>query len=459
MFSIVILAGGLGTRLWPLSCKKFPKQFLLLTNDKYTMLQLTINRAMKLKPDNIIIVCNKEHDRIVKQQIDNLGIDKQIVYIITEPIPRNTAPAIAVVCKILQSDTILVIPSDHVFDDDLFVNIIKQGIELINEGIVTFGVKPTYAETGYGYIEHNNNNIIKFIEKPNISNTIKYLNDGKHLWNSGVFLFNRNIMIDEFKLYANDIWESVDNYLNNKIFVDNVLNLGEIFFRNLRNISIDYAIMVHHSNGKILLYDGRWNDIGSFKSLHNELPKEDNNNYMDGNIQIIDTNNCYIKSHTVTATIGIENLIVVNTPHCLLVANSDKCQNIRQIVNELEEKQSPHNDIYKVNRPWGWYMNIHGDDYCGYKVKNICVFPDKRLSLQSHKKRSEHWVITEGSANVQIGNEKFLLNKNQYIFIPLGVQHRIGNNSSNNLYFIETQIGSYLGEDDIERYEDDFGRI
>lgn len=341
MLTVVILAGGSGTRLWPLSRKKIPKQFLLLTSDRYTMLQLTINRIMNLKYDRLIIICNKDHDFILQQQINDLGINNENVFIITEPLPRNTAPPIAIICKMSNiDDIILIIPSDHVFDDDLFTDTIKQGIKLTNEGIVTFGIGPTYPETGYGYIEYNNNNndIIKFIEKPNITNATEYVIDGKYLWNSGVLLFNCGIMINEFKLHANDIWEDVDNYLNNKNFINNVLNLEKNFFEKLRNISIDYAIMEQHTHGKVIKYNGKWNDIGSFKSLHNELPKEQNNNFLDGDIQILNTTNCYIKSHTVTATIGVDNLIIVNTPDCLLVSNKNECQNIKQIVSELEKK-------------------------------------------------------------------------------------------------------------------------
>lgn len=340
MFTILILAGGSGTRLWPLSRKEHPKQFLSLTDNKYTMLQQTIIRVMNLEPDRIIIICHKMHNLIVQQQINDLKINTKNIFIITEPLSQNTAPPIAIICKLsYDNDTILVLPSDHVFDDKLFINTIKQGMELINQGIVIFGVKPTYPEIGYGYIEYYNNNVVKFIEKPNIVKAIEYFTDGKHLWNTGVFLFNCNIMINEFKLYAHDIWDNVDSNLNDKIFINNILHIEQNFYENLRNISIDYAIMEHHNNGKVIKYDGKWNDIGSFKSLYAELPKNNNNNYIDGDVQAIDTTNCYIKSNVTTVTIGINNLVIFNTSDCLLVANIDECHKLRQVAVEFEKRQ------------------------------------------------------------------------------------------------------------------------
>jgi mannose-1-phosphate guanylyltransferase/mannose-6-phosphate isomerase len=463
MSTIVILCGGNGTRLFPLSRTKLPKQFLDLTNSGKTMFQLVCLRAFKLKPDKLIFICNCEHVFLVEQQFKNINININIDYlIISEPFIKNTAPAIA--CACLQSNVdsnILVMPSDHIFNDDEFINCVNEGISLTNQGIVTFGVVPTYPETGYGYIKYENDNIIEFVEKPNKETAEKYLSKKIYLWNSGVFLFNNNLMINEFNAHAPDILNNINITIQKSTINNNILNLDKDTFINVKNESIDYAIMEHHLNGKVILYNDRWNDLGTFESLYNYLPKDSNNNYLDGDIRSIDTHDCLIQSEKgLITTIGLDNLIIVSTRDTLLIANKDRTQDVKTIVNQLNVEKRPETIIHcKAFRPWGYYINIEGDDYTGFKVKRIAVYPHKRLSLQYHHKRSEHWVIVKGIAKVQVGEDQLILHKNQSVYIPIGVKHRIENIGDELVEFIETQIGEYLGEDDIIRIDDDFGRI
>lgn len=351
---------------------------------------MTINRIKRLNPYNVIIVCNKDHLAIVQQQIEEVNINNEIakIKIITEPVLRNTAPPIAVICNIFNADDnlndninnnindninnnvnnnvndnvdenvnnnisnnsdniILVVSSDHIFDDDMFIKTIKENIYLANYGIVLIGIKPTYPEIGYGYIEFEDENIIKFIEKPKYDKALEYTKDGKHLWNSGVFLFKQNIMSAEFKMYAPDIWEPINDYMK-KVKIDNkkifdIMHLDNTLYEGLRNISIDYAIMEHHKSGKIIMYNGTWNDIGSFRALHSICEKDKNGNVIDitdnGKIKIINTNNCYIKSDKKNiAIIGVDNLSIIEYQDCLLITNNDQCQSVKNVVVEFEKK-------------------------------------------------------------------------------------------------------------------------
>lgn len=458
MLNILIMCGGSGTRLWPLSRDSLPKQFLNITDEKLTMFQLTCLRAKKINFNKLFVICNNKHIFLAKQQLDDLSIENY--KIIGEPFGKNTAAVIA--CASLLSnnnDNLLVLSSDHIWNDNIFIDSVKEGLNFCNESIVTFGIVPNYPETGYGYLNYSNNDLIKFIEKPNLEKAKEYLEDGNYLWNSGNFLFNNKIIIDEFLLNAKDIYESVQQVLQKSSIELNEFTLDPIAFENVRSESIDYAIMEMHTNGKVVPYDGLWVDIGSFKSIYSMNDKDSNKNVLNGDIFCIDTTGSYVKSDKLVATIGIKNLSIIDTPDVLYVGDIDRGQEIKNIVSILKKDNREEVKLHKKSfRPWGWYINIDGNDTNGSKVKRIGVYPGKRLSLQSHERRSEHWVIVKGKAKVQVGKDFHELHKNQSIYIPVGVLHRMENIGNEIVEFIETQIGDYLGEDDIIRYEDDFGR-
>jgi mannose-1-phosphate guanylyltransferase len=461
VLNVVIMCGGSGTRLWPLSREKLPKQFLKLTDNKYTMFQLTCLRVKDLEYNTIFVICNKEHMFIAEHQLEELGIKNY--QLIGEPFGKNTCAAIATSCILSnQESEILVMSSDHMWNDEIFVNCVKSGLEYINEGIVVFGIKPLYPETGYGYLNVLGNKLIKFVEKPSLDNANKYFESGNYLWNSGNFLFSNKMMTNELINHAKDIYDNVlltiqksGNLENQSIILNNE------YFKEVRDESIDYAVMEFHQTGRVVVYDGYWNDIGSFKSLHNHLKKDCNGNVLDGDVKCIDTHNSFIQSEKkLVTTLGINNLVVIDTLDTLFIGDIDKSQDVKLFVKDLKKEKRSETIIHaKAYRPWGYYICIDGDDNSGSKVKRIGVYPGKRLSLQSHNRRAEHWVIVKGTAKVQVGNDFHILNPNQSIYIPTGALHRMENVGKDIVEFIETQIGDYLGEDDIIRYEDDFGRI
>jgi mannose-1-phosphate guanylyltransferase/mannose-6-phosphate isomerase len=472
IFNCVIMCGGSGSRLWPLSRKKLPKQFLKLVNNK-TMLQNTILRFKKLEDKlekiNYTIICNKDHYFIIDKQIHELKLENNF-RIICEPEGRDTAAVVAIASLIEHENTnTVVVPSDHIFDDDEICNVIVNGLKYINDGIITMGIKPKSPQTGYGYINvDDSNNTIKFVEKPDLETAQKYFEDGNYLWNSGLFLFKNKNMIKCFNSYANDILHNCKNTIKNTDISSEVIHLDSLSFEKCKKISIDYAIMepLTQSKNKVvncytIPYNGYWSDIGSFDSLYNEIKKDQNNNVIKGDVITLDTNNCYIESENKTVTtIGLKDLVIVDTRDALLVCDKSKSQDVKKMTKLVNDKKKELLEIHaKAYRPWGWYTNIEGNDYSGFKVKRIGVYPKKRLSLQSHDKRSEHWVMIKGKAKVQVGKDFHILHKNQSVYIPIGVLHRMENIGSEMVEFIETQIGDYLGEDDIKRYQDDFGRV
>jgi len=478
MVNYVILCGGSGSRLWPKSREKLPKQFLKLTNN-YTMFQNTLLRIKcDIEKDNIIVICNKDHSYIVETQINEIGVSFNYK-IVSEPIGRDSAPAICMSSLLGKlNDYTIIMPCDHIFNDEEFNNCCKKATEYLDESIVTFGIKPTKIETGYGYIKiDDNNNTIQFVEKPNYETAKTYFEEGTYLWNAGIFAFKNQNMILCFQKYANDIYDSCINTINNTNMQTRIINLHEQSFIKCRKISVDYAIMENLCNDKnafvnkkTILYNSLWNDIGSYSELYNVLYEkckvdsnsnnENDTNVINGDVISINTKNCYIDSeHCLTATIGINDLIIVNTDDSLLVCNNKNTQDVKKIVDKLKQNKREESTLHKqVFRPWGYYKNVEGNEHSGFKIKKIAVYPGKRLSLQSHNYRSEHWVIVQGNAKVQLGTETILLNKDQNVYIPIDTLHRIENIGEELLVFTETQIGNYLGEDDIIRYEDDFGR-
>jgi len=465
----VILSGGSGTRLWPLSRKQYPKQYLPLAGDN-TMLQETILRLNGL--DNLadpIIICNADHRFLVAEQCQQIGIKNPTILL--EPVGRNTAPAIAAAA--LQSlrgsedSTLLVLSADHVIQDvDAFHKAIDIASQQAQSGkLTTFGIVPTDANTGYGYIkssEKNNNGAYKveeFVEKPDLKTAEVYLEQGSYLWNSGMFMFQAHAFIEELTTHSPNIVTSVNNAVNNAVQDLDFIRLEKQAFESSPSDSIDYALMEKSDNVVVVPLDAQWNDIGAWPALYDIGTKDSQGNVIKGDVVTQGTTNTYINAdHHMVAAIGVDNLIIIDTPDVTFIATQDKAQEVKSIVESLEAsgrcESSTHRKVY---RPWGWYDSIESGEY--FQVKRLHVKPSAKLSLQMHHKRAEHWVVVSGTATVTNGEQTFSLEKGESTYIPLGVTHGLENATNEPLEIIEVQSGTYLGEDDIIRFEDMYGRI
>jgi len=451
----IILCGGSGTRLWPISRTLMPKQFVKFFNNK-SLFQLTVERNSKIC-DNQFIVSNTEQYFLARDQLEEL--DKQNNKYLLEPIGRNTAPAVALACMSLPKDEIvLVTPSDHLIKDELEYKIVlKKAEELaIKNNLVTFGIKPTFAETGFGYIEAKDLDVKAFHEKPDFDIAIKYLNAGNYYWNSGMFCFKVGVFLDEFRKHSPIIYKSsLKAYQNSK--KDDVIRIQHNDMLNIPDNSIDYAVMEKSSIVKVIPSDIGWSDLGSFEALYKELPKDNNNNTLNKNhISIDSKNNLIYGNERCIATIDIEDLIIVDSEDALLISKKGSSQKVKQIINEIKKNTELHSIHVTGYRPWGTYTIL--EDSKGYKIKRIEVKPYKRLSLQSHKFRNEHWIVVEGVATITLNDKVFILNQNESTYIKAGDKHRLANDTDKLLVIIEAQVGSYTGEDDIERFDDDFSR-
>jgi len=465
----VILSGGSGTRLWPLSRKEYPKQYLPLAGDN-TMLQETILRLSGL--ENLadpIIVCNADHRFLVAEQCQQIDIKNPTILL--EPVGRNTAPAIAAAAlqslKISDDVVLLVLSADHVIQDiEAFHAAINIASQQAKGGkLATFGIVPTDANTGYGYIKSSEENIggtykvEEFIEKPDLKTAESYLEQGNYLWNSGMFMFKASTLIDELNTHSPDIIKSVNDAVNNAKQDLDFIRLDKQAFESSPSDSIDYALMEKSDNVVVVPLDAQWNDIGAWSALHDIGAKDANGNVIKGDVIAQDTTNTYINAnHHMVTTIGVDNLIVVDTPDATFVATQDKAQEVKSIVESLQARGRCEGAAHrKVYRPWGWYDSIEMGEH--FQVKRLHVNPGAKLSLQMHHKRAEHWVVVHGTATVTNGDQTFDLNKGESTYIPLGVTHALENNTQNPLEIIEVQSGAYLGEDDIVRFEDIYGRV
>ena len=466
----VILSGGTGTRLWPLSRKQYPKQYLPLAGDN-TMLQETILRLEGL--DNLadpIIVCNVNHRFLVAEQCQQINISKPIILL--EPIGRNTAPAIAAAAlqALKQTDDVglLVLSADHVVQDvKAFHQAIKTANKQVQEGkLAVFGIVPTDANTGYGYIKSTKDNfndvckVEEFVEKPDLETAQYYLEQDNYLWNSGMFMFKAGTLMSELIIHSPDIVQAAHTAIDNSTEDQDFIRMAPFDCSDADNskLSIDYALMEKTDQAVVISLDAGWNDIGSWDALHKIGKKDINNNVIKGDVIFRETTNSYIKAdHHMIATIGVDNLIVIDTPDAVLVASKDKTQKVKQIVEQLQQQVRCEEQRHrKVYRPWGWYDIIDSDE-C-FQVKRINVKPCASLSLQKHYHRAEHWIIVKGVAKITKGNKTELLSENQSTYIPIGTIHRLENPSKIPLEMIEVQSGDYLGEDDIKRYKDNYGR-
>jgi len=460
----VILSGGSGTRLWPLSRKQHPKQYLSLA-DEQTMLQATIQRLQGL--ENLgcpIVICNQEHRFLVAEQLQQINIEKPMI--ILEPEGKNTAPAIAAAAHYIKDGLMLILPADHIIQDtQAFHQSINIAIKQAEQDkLVTFGITPVEPNTGYGYIEKSSEivdqvyKIKRFVEKPGLETAKQYLKDGNYLWNSGMFLFTAQNYLKELNKYNAKISESCKQAIEKAKQDYDFLRLDSAAFSESPADSIDYAVMEKTENAAVVPLDAGWNDIGNWSALYQIGEKDKNNNVIKGNAITTETTNSYINAnHHMIATIGIDDLIIVDTADATLVASKDKTQQVKQIVEQLQQQNRTEEQLHrKVYRPWGWYDTI--DNGHRFKVKRICVTPGATLSLQKHHHRAEHWIIVKGTAKITNGNKTELLTENQSTYIPIGTAHRLENPGKLPLEMIEVQSGSYLGEDDIERIEDNYGR-
>ncbi len=469
----IIMCGGTGTRLWPLSRESFPKQYLsIIQGSKYSLMQITLKRLKGLNNiDRPIIICNEEHRFIVAEQLRQINIHDAEIFL--EPFGRNTAPAIAIAAlSALSKDKnslLLVLAADHAIKDKVkFKNAIVKAIKYAqNERLITFGIVPTYPETGFGYIEANekfqlsNLNAIKikaFIEKPNKERAEQLIKDKHFLWNSGMFLFKSDVILQEIQNFQPDII-SVCRKVFSKIKFDlDFKRIDNEIFQKCPNLSIDVAVMEKTELGMVIPLDAGWNDIGSWKSLWSFEDKDEDNNVLLGDVLSKYSKNSYIRSEDkLVVAVGIKDLVVVETKDSVLVLNNSFDQEIKGVVKDLEkigyEEAKVHKTVY---RPWGNYTSLA--ESSNWKVKRIEVNIGASLSLQLHHHRSEHWVVVKGIALVQVEDEKSTLMENQSVYIPCYSKHRLSNKGEETLILIEVQSGEYLGEDDIVRFQDIYGR-
>jgi mannose-1-phosphate guanylyltransferase/mannose-6-phosphate isomerase len=463
----VILAGGAGTRLWPQSRTLRPKQFLELVGSK-SMLQNTLLRLESI-PNVLppIVICNEEHRFIVAEQMRKVGVSDGTI--ILEPCARDTAPAIAIASFVAKSIAgnirLLVLAADHdIKNVDAFVDAVdKAAVHSEKGNILTFGIVPKSAHTGYGYIHTESSatdikSVKSFVEKPDAQTAEEYLKTEDYYWNSGMFLFSADIMLEAFNQYSSELLGHCQAAFAQSEQDKDFIRLNEAEFEKCSAVSIDYCIMEHASNIALVPLDAGWSDVGDWESLWNISDKDAQGNVCIGDVITHDSSNSYIRANQkLVAAVGVDNLVIVETKDAILIADKSSTQNVKQVVAQLKQQgryETKHHRL--VHRPWGSYDSI--DAGGRFQVKRIVVNPGAKLSVQMHHHRAEHWIVVKGTAMVTRGEEISLLAENQSVYIPLGVVHALENPGKIPLEIIEVQTGSYLGEDDIVRYEDRYGR-
>ncbi|HUJ02813.1 MAG TPA: mannose-1-phosphate guanylyltransferase/mannose-6-phosphate isomerase [Rhizomicrobium sp.] len=466
-FYPAILSGGTGSRLWPLSRAALPKQLLALAGER-TMIQETVLRAALPGAASPLLICNDEHRFLVAEQMREIGVKPSAI--VLEPMGRNTAPAAAVAALKTaerQADGIvLLLPSDHVVTDaEGFARALAIAIAQAAKGdIVTFGIRPSRPETGYGYIETGKEiapgafAVARFTEKPDAATAQAWLAGGRHLWNSGMFVFRADVLIGEMEEFAPEVLAGARAALAAAKGDLDFVRLDKDAFARAPEISIDYAVMERTKRAAVVPADFGWSDVGSWAALWELAPRDEADNALSGDVLMEDSQGCYVRAEKgVAAVVGVEDLVVVVTGDAVLVAKRDRAQDVKAVVEKLKARGGEmHLNHPKVFRPWGSFESV--DRGARHQVKQIVVKPGERLSLQMHHHRAEHWVVVEGVARVTRDDETFLLNENESVFIPQGAKHRLENPGPAPLRLIEVQSGSYLGEDDIVRFEDSYGR-
>ncbi len=464
----VILSGGSGTRLWPLSTDARPKQFLNLTGP-LSMFQMTLERCQETDLFRTpIIVGGAKHASLAEQQMEEIGTSAAAH--ILEPCARNTAPAIALAALACENPqtVLLVMPCDHVIKNvSAFQNAVRQSLPLAKaRWLVTFGIEPTGPETGYGYIQQgepivgslNSFAAQRFVEKPNRENAEKMLASGDYFWNAGIFLFRADTYLQALGDHAPEMLEAARNAMDRASSNDHEIRPDEASFAGAPSDSIDYAVMEKTDNAVVIPIDVNWNDVGSWSALWEVSPKDDKGNTLKGDIIAHETENCFIQNNgKLIATLGISDSVVIETDDAILVAAKNRVQEVKTIVKQLKQDNRKETQLHrKVFRPWGYYDSI--ENGTNFQVKRLAVYPNAKLSLQKHQHRAEHWVVVSGVAEVTNGDEVFRLEVNQSTYIPQNTVHRLSNPADTILEVIEVQTGSYLGEDDIERLDDIYSR-
>lgn len=467
----VIMAGGNGTRLWPLSRIQYPKQFLALGEKGKSLFQATINRLKDLDCLAPILICNEEHRFLAAEQLREINISGSIIL---EPEGKNTAPAITlaalqIIDQIDEAEQenviMLVLAADHHLEDEsAFEQAIFNAVDLaVQNYLVTFGIVPTKPETGYGYIQKGEligkgNRVANFVEKPNKIQAKKYLEAGCFLWNSGMFVFKVNRFLEEMSLYASDILETCKVAINDSKKDMDFIRVNKDKFSLCRSESIDYAVMEKTQRAAVVPLDAKWSDIGSWSALWEIQKHDDFGNAIKGDVICLDSSNNYINAeHRLVTVLGLEDLIIVETKDAILITDKDHVQDVKKVVEKIKlQERTEHLSHREVYRPWGKYDSIDSSER--YQVKRITVKSGEKLSVQMHHHRSEHWIVVSGTAKVYKGQEQLLLTENQSVYIPVGEVHALENPGRIPLELIEVQSGAYLGEDDIVRFEDRYGR-
>ena len=457
----VILSGGTGSRLWPQSRENYPKQLLALASDKTLIQESMLRVGDPALFDLAVIVCNEEHRFIIAEQMRQVGA--KLRSIIVEPLARNTAPAIAAAALTLEPQSLmLVAPADHLITDrGAFLQAVRRGMPAALAGkLVTFGMAPTFPETGYGYIRRGDAlpfdgafAVRQFVEKPDRATAQGYLESGEFFWNSGIFLFRADVFLEELRKYAPPIFKASERAVRDAARDLDFIRLGHDAFAAAPSKSVDYAVMEHTDRAAVVPAQMGWTDIGSWGALWDVAVKDEHGNAWLGDVIAEDTQGCYVDSSgRLTALLGVENLVVVSTPDAVLVVARDRAQDVRRIVDRLKgEGRSEHALHRKVHRPWGHYDTLHDDEH--FEVRHISVQPGGTVALQKHVRRAEHWIVLSGVATVTRGHECFQAVENQSVWIPAGSPHRLENRSDRILNLIEVRSGAYLGEDDVVRLE------
>ena len=464
----VVLAGGTGSRLWPKSRVALPKQFLSLTSEN-TMLQETLGRLDGTNAASPIIICNDAHRFLVAEQLRQADVEHG--GIVLEPVGRNTAPAIALAAlhalKHDENATLLILAADHLIKNiPAFHNAIVQAENLAQQGkLVTFGIVPQEAHTGYGYIKsgsaiENGFSVAEFVEKPDLETAGKYVDSGEYFWNSGMFMFKASVYLRELSEYAPDIYAACESAIETETNDLDFIRIDSEAFAKSPDDSIDYAVMEKTQHAAMVTLDAGWSDVGSWTSLWDTAESKDSNgNAITGDAILHNVTNSYINAEErLVAAVGLDDVVVVETKDAVLVASKDKVQDIKAIVSQLKQQKRPEFEFHReVYRPWGHYDSIDNGER--FQVKRITVKPGEKLSVQMHHHRAEHWIVVSGTANVTVDDSVTMLTENKSIYIPIGSVHALENPGKIPLELIEVQSGSYLGEDDIVRFSDRYGRV